>query len=72
MNATDLQNATAEDILAWTDRRFGPSAPWSSLVAHQDGIGKKVGARPAPELRDSPRGIGRPKGTRRLGGSDGT
>ena len=33
MNATDLQNATAEDILAWTYRRFGRVALVASFQA---------------------------------------
>jgi len=33
MNATDLQNATAEDILAWTYRRFGRVAMVASFQA---------------------------------------
>ena len=33
MTATDLQNATAEDILAWTYRRFGRVALVASFQA---------------------------------------
>ena len=33
MNATDLQNATAEDILAWTYRRFDRVALVASFQA---------------------------------------
>ena len=33
MNATDLQNATAEDILSWTYRRFGRVALVASFQA---------------------------------------